>query len=189
MNWVRQNLKMILSALATCFAIAWLAHDRQPAPVTNRTVVATPAKEVKNIPSVEVQMKAPVKIYSGGATIKAKVDMPAEVVKDDSQQIITSTKIDGEQPVTVTTVINTETGDSKTFVRTDPQSWLAWDDHGGVGMYAGFKNGLPAIRLQAHQDLFRIKSVHVSVIASLDQQISGTINLDSFVGIGTEYRW
>lgn len=189
MNWLRQNIKVILAALLACFAIAWLAHDRQPAPVTNRTVIATPAKEVRNIPVVEVPMKAPVKVYSGGATNKAKVNLPAEVIKDDSQQIIASSKIEGDQPVTITTVINTETGESKTFVRTDPQSWLAWDDHGGIGMYAGFKNGLPAIRLQAHQDLFRIKSVHVGVIASLDQEISGMINLDSFVGIGTEYRW
>lgn len=189
MIWLRKNFKLILAALAACFVIAWLAHDRQPAPETNTTVVATPAKEVKNIPSIEVLMKAPVKVYSGGVAIKAKVGLPAEVVKDNSQQIIASTKIEGDQPVTVTTVINTETGDSKTFVRTDPQSWLAWDDHGGVGMYAGFKNGHSTIRLQAHQDLFRIKSVHVSVIASLDQQISGTINLESFVGIGAEYRW
>jgi len=189
MNWLRQNLRIILTSLITILAFTWLAHDRQPAPVTNRTVVATPAKEVMNISSIEVRMKAPVKVYSGGAAIKAKVDLPAEVVKDDNQQIIASSKIEGDQPVTVTTVINTETGESKTFVRTDPKSWLAWDDHGGIGMYAGFKNGLPAVRLQVHNELFRIKSVHVGAVASLDQNLSGTSSLDSYIAIGAEYRW
>lgn len=188
MNWIRSNWPFLLTLLLACIVIGWLAHDRQPAEV-GKTVEATPADEVKRAPKVGVAVKSPIKVYAGGANLKRKIELPPEVVQDDRQQVIASSKIEGEQPHTVTTVIDTDTGESRTFVRADPLPWLAWDDRGGIGLYAGFKNGTAAARLQAHQGIFRIKAVHVGIVASLDQTLSGPVSMDYFVGIGAEYRW
>lgn len=188
MNWIRSNLQFVATLLLVCLALAWLAHDRQPTE-TGKTVEATPSAEVKHQPKVGVAIKSPIKVYAGGATLKRKIELPPEVVQDERQQVIASSKIEGEQTHTVTTVIDTDTGESRTFVRADPLPWLAWDDRGGVGLYAGLKNGSPAARLQAHQGLFRVKAVHVGAVASLDQPLSGPFAMDYFVGIGAEYRW
>lgn len=180
-------LQWALVVIGVIFIAKWIVHDRQPSQDTGSTVTAAPAKEVRDTPKIAVPMNAPVKVYQGGATIKKKLNLPPDVAQDDHQQIIASSKIEGDQPHTVTTVINTDTGESQTYVRTDPLPWLAWDDHGGVGLYAGYKNGAPATRLQAHQELFRIKGVRVGVLASMDLPITG--RPDTFIGFGAEYRW
>jgi hypothetical protein len=73
-------------------------------------------------------------------------------------------------------------------VRTDPLPWFAMSSRGGVGMYAGIKNGEPAVRLQARQELFSVKALRFEGIATIDQPISGP-GTDYFVGLGAEYRW
>lgn len=186
-------LYALIAVLVGAFTYLWWQYhlNQQSQNEVGKTVIATPAKEVANVPKVDVEVKKPVKVYKGGASLKEGIKLPAEVVKDDAQQVISSSKIDGrdDHPKTVTTVINTETGESETFVRTDPLPWLAWSDRGGIGAYAGFKNGEPTVRLQAHQELFTVKALHFGAIASIDQPISGPISADYFIGLGAEYRW
>jgi len=189
MNFIRKNFQLIIAAIVVAFTVAWFAHDRKPDPQTGQTIIAPQAKEVKELPKVPAKMTKPIKVYSGGAATKEVLSLPDAVVQDDKQQVIESSKIESEQPVTVTTVVNTETGDSKTFIRTDPKPWLAWDDHGGAGIYAGYKNGELALRMQAHQELFRIKDVHIGLQGSLDQRMNQAAQPDTYVGIGAEYRW
>lgn len=186
-------IQILLAVLAmACAYFWWQSHlaNRQQNEV-GKTVIATQAKEVANVPKVDVKIKAPIKVYKGGASLKEGIKLPPEVVQDDAQQVIASSKIDGldDHPKTVTTVIDTETGESQTYMRTDPLPWLAWSDRGSVGMYAGLKNGTPAVRLQAHQELFTVKAIHFGAVASVDQPISGPISADYFVGVGAEYRW
>lgn len=179
-------------ALAVCLAVGWLVYTREPAPVVGQTAIAAPAKEVKYKRKVGVKINAPIKVYEGGASTKKEIDLPPEVVKDDSQQVIASSQIaaNDDHPHTVTTVIDTETGESQTYVRTDPLPWLAWDDRGSAGIYAGVKNGISTVRLQARQGVFSVKSLHVGVVASVDQPLASTPTLpDYFIGIGAEYKW
>lgn len=195
MNWIRKNWEILgyitLVLASAVFVVCWIAHDRHTSPEVGKTVIATPAPEVKAVPKVGVTIKAPVKVYQGGAILKKKIELPPEVAQDDNQQVIASGKIDAadDHPHTVTTVINTETGESQTYVRTDPLPWLAWDDRGSIGMYAGIKSGAPAVRLQARQGLFSVKAVHFGGIASIDQPMQGLSMPDYFIGIGAEYRW
>lgn len=178
--------------LVVILALAWLAYTWKAAPEVGKTVIAEPAKEVKRVPKVGVAIKAPVKVYQGGASLKKEIDLPAEVVQSETQQVIASSKIEAadDHPRTVTTVIDTATGESQTYVRTDPLPWLAWDDRGAIGMYAGIKNGAPTIRLQARQGIFSVKAVHVGLMASIDQPVVSTPVLpEYFIGVGAEYRW
>ncbi|MBI5917787.1 MAG: hypothetical protein HY849_00210 [Nitrosomonadales bacterium] len=188
MKWISAHLEALLILLLAGFVIAWLAHDHHPGD-TGKTVEASSSTEVKHAPKIGIAIKSPVKVYAGGAGLKSKIELPPEVVQDDRQQVISSSKIEGDQPHTITTVIDTDTGESRTFVRDDPLPWLAWEDHGGIGIYTGIRNGSPAIRLQAHQGIFRIKAVNVGVVASLDQLLKGPVSMDYFVGVGAEYRW
>lgn len=180
-------LSLLLCAMA---ALWWTGNSRKAAEV-GVTVQATPATEVKNVSKEGVVVKAPVKIYSGGAGLKDRIKLPKDVVADGRQQVIASSKVDAvdDHPHTITTVINTDTGESQTYVRTDPLPWLAWGGRGALGMYAGIKNGTPTVRLQLRHDLLQVKAVHFGAIAAVDQPISGPMAMDYFVGVGAEYRW
>ncbi|BBE51137.1 hypothetical protein OYT1_ch1590 [Ferriphaselus amnicola] len=187
MSWLRENWRWLGLALLAIFVTAWVMHLRQPAPPT--TVLATASEEVKNVPQVAVQIQAPLKVYQGGAKLKQKIALPAEVVNDDRQHVIASSTVDGDGPHTVTTVVNSQTGESHTFMRTDPLPWLAWDDHGAIGIQAGLRNGQQTVRINARQGIISIKAVHVGLVADLNQSISGPSRTDAFVGVGAEYRW
>lgn len=179
--------KFMAAVVVAGIAIAWLLHDRQQGE-TGQTIEAKPAKEVGKLPKVPVQLKAPIKVYAGGVKLKQSIDLPAEVAQDDNQHVIASSKIEGDQPHTITTVIDTETGEVRTFDRRDPLPWLAWDDRGGLGIYYGIKRGVQTVRIQAHQGLFSVKSVHIVGLANIDQPTNG-VSADYFAGIGAEYRW
>lgn len=156
-------------------------------PAVGVQVAATPAPLVKDIPKVSLKPKSgTVRVYASRA--KIKLDLPAEIIKDDNQQVIESTQVKSDDhPQTITTVINADTGETQTLVRRDPLPWLAWDYRGSIGAYAGLKNGDPGVRIEAKQNLIQLKAVHVGVVASLDQRASG--QQDYFVGVGAEYRW
>lgn len=190
-----QTLKRIsleIIVLLCIAAVVWLVFGRQPAPQSEGvTVESTPAPVLINTPLIDLALSSPVKVYSGGATTKQQLKLPATVVKDDSKQVISGTRIDAkdDHPKTVTTVIDADTGESTTYVTTEPLPWLAMDTRGGVGLYAGLKNGQQVARLQLRQDVLQIKNVHVGAIASIDQPITGAGQQDYFIGVGAEYRW
>lgn len=183
----------VLGCLVVIAAMLWIRNWQMESEQNQvgQTVIARPADEVRYVPKVDVQVKAPVKVYKGGAALKNGLKLPKDVVDAPAAEVIASSKIDGrdDHPKTVTTIINTETGESETYVRTDPLPWFAMSSRGGVGMYAGFKNGNPAVRLQAEQEIFTVKALHFKGVASIDQQTGGPISADYFVGVGAEYRW
>lgn len=159
-------------------------------PPVNVSIPATPAPEVKLVPKVSVAIKKPVKVYAGGAALKNGLRLPEFVVLDPTKEVIASSQVKSDDhPQTITTVINTDTGESETYVKRDPLPWLAWSDRGSVGMYAGVKNGEPTVRLQAHQELFTVKAIRFGAVASIDQPFSGPVGTDYFIGLGAEYRW
>jgi hypothetical protein len=190
-----QTLKRISLEVIVLLAIAavvWLiVGNRQDTAKEAQTVVAAPAPVLINTPLIDLALSAPAKVYAGGAKTKQKLKLPAEVVNDQSKQVISGTKINmfDDHPRTVTTVIDADTGESTTYVTKEPLPWLAIDTRGGIGMYAGLKNGQQVARLQVRQDLIQVKKLHVGALASVDQPLSGAGQQDYFIGIGAEYRW
>jgi hypothetical protein len=186
---VKVALVCILILLGLYWLGAYMKDSKQS--VAGTVVKATPAPEVKHIPLVPVETKKPVKVFAGGTAVKNKLQLPREVIEAPEEEVIASTKIDNRDrhPHTVTTTLNTETGETETYVRTDPLPWLATSTRGHVGMYAGLKNGEQTIRLQAEQELFSVKSVHFGAIATIDQPMGGPSGTDYFVGFGAKYEW
>ena len=177
------------AAVALTILVLWLRWwNDEPASPVNVWVPATPSKHVVGVPKVPIAIKPPVKVYP--ASVKNNLKLPREFLDDPTQHVIESTHVTADDhPHTVTTLINSDTGETQTFDRAEPLPWIAWSNRGGVGMYAGIKNGTPAVRLQAHQELFTVKAIHFGALASVDQPISGPIGKDYFIGVGAEYRW
>jgi len=184
---VNQNFTAIWLFLLT-LALAGGVYLSSKAPEkAGEVVVATPAKEVTKVEKVELPVKK-ITVYKTTPTLKKKLSLPKPVIDNDAESILASSKIPaGERAKTVTTVINTETGFSETYVRTDPLPWLAFESRGEAGMYYGIKNGQPAARLQVRQDFIQVKALHVGVIGSVDIAAGG--KPDYFVGVGVSYKW
>lgn len=182
-------LAILMLILAVLWFRNWTAESASNQ--VGQTVLSTPSKEVRGVPKIDVAVKTPVKVYAGGAGLKEGIKLPRAVVDNAAVEVLASSKIDGrdDHPKTVTTVLNTETGESETYVRTNPLPWVAMSSKGGAVLYTGIKNGEPAIRLQAQQEIFRVKALSFGGVASIDQPLNGGKSPDWFVGVGAELHW
>lgn len=185
----RPIFKLALLVVLILAATVWLLRDPEPAVPVGLQVPATPAPEVKRVPKVEKPIKAKtVKVYP--AAIKNKLKLPEVVQDDPALDVIASHQVKADDhPQTVTTLINTETGESETYVKRDPLPWMAWDDRGEAGVILGLKNGEPAVRLEARQNLFQVKAVHFGGYGSVEQNLNGAHESDWMIGVGAWYRW
>lgn len=189
MDWIKKNWLHVFQVSALLIVIGFGIHLYNKVPdYAGKVEIAKPAPEVAKVPMVDVPVKI-VKVYVGGVKLKEKLILPKLVIADDKQQVIASSKIEpSDNPHTVTTVINTDTGASETYVRTDPLPWLAYRSSGGVGVYYGLKGGEQAVRIQVRQDIIQIKSIRLNVIGSVDRTMA-TGQTSTFIGAGAEYRW
>lgn len=175
-----------LIVVAGLVVVGWLFFKPLPDLAAGQVTVAEPAQEMRETPKENVVIPT-VQVYQGGAKVKKKLTLPSSVVDDDKQKVIASSRIPGgERAKTVTTVIDTESGKSQTYVRVEPLPWLAYESRGEVGLYYGIKNGQPTTRLQVRQDLVQVKALHAGVIGSVD---IANGKPDYFVGVGVAYRW
>lgn len=143
---------------------------------------ATGSPQVADIAPTTAPIKSgTVKVLRGGAK---RLKVPVTETEEVQQSSVIESS---DHANTVVTVLDTDTGESRTVVREEPLPWLAWDKHGEAGMYAGFSNQGPTIRLEARQGIAQIKAVHIGLIGSIDKPLSG--NTRAFVGVGAWARW
>jgi hypothetical protein len=180
-------LLALLMNLGLSFKNNWL-NAPDPAPV-GLNIPATPAPEVKKVEMVAKPIKShTVKVYP--AAVKNKIKLPEVVLDNPALEVIASSQVKADDhPQTITTLIDTDTGESQTFVKRDPLPWIAWDNRGEAGLYMGIKNSEPTVRLEAKQGLFQVKGLHFGVMGSVDQPLSGAQGTDYFVGAGAWARW
>lgn len=156
---------------------------KQPVSVS---VPATEAKEVKGAPTEGVTPKRPVRVFKGK---KKELNLPDEVVKNEDKKVLAATQVKGsDRPQTITTVINTATGESESFVRQDALPWFAIETHGEARISTGYKYSLgdkprPIVRLGVGYDVVRVKALTAGVLATVDSDGS------AFAGVGVAYRW
>ncbi len=186
---MRRILIEIAVVLLLCFAgyIAWDKYSA-PRPVGSVSVPATVAPAVKGAPRVKATVKAPVETIQGPA--KANLKLPDAVQKDPNEQVIAASQVKADlHPQTISTVVNTETGETQTFVKTDPYPWLAYEPRGSVGLYYGKKydhvmhQSTTVGRLQADYEIVRVKAFKLGVTGSVDSDST------AFVGVGIKYQW
>lgn len=168
--------------LGIALAVVLLWPDDKPA--VGVSAQLPPAKEVR---TVEKVVEVPKLVYVYPPKAKAKLDLPAEVAKDPDKHVTATGKLDAEdRPYTLTSVLDVETGESAVYARPDPLPWLAPNTTSEVGVFAGYKDGEQAIRLEARQELLRVKALHVGAIGSADMTPG---NIDGFIGVGVWARW
>ena len=183
MNRLIEYAMVAVIAIGGAYLYAW--YNKPPVIPAGVTVEATPAQEIRReLPTVTIKPPM-VNVYSPG--IKGKLKLPTAITNDDNQHVLASSKTaNDERPHTVSTVINSATGEVQTFDRTDPLPWLAVNTKSELGIYYGLKHGEQALRIEGRQELLQIKAVHMGAIASADMTRNGT---EGFVGIGLWSRW
>lgn len=156
----------------------------EPAP-TNVHLPAKTAPQVTRETTVPVVVAKPIKVYR--PEVKRKLKLPDAVQANPEQHVVASSRtVPDERPHTITTVLDTSTGEFTTLDRTEPLPWIAVSTKTRLGVYYGLKNGAQAIRIQGQQDFLRIKAVRVSAIGSVDL-IGG--ETQTFIGIGLGAEW
>lgn len=198
LGWMLDRPLLLVAALGALIVAGWAWHGYNkvaPAPVGMSTP-ATVAAEVARTPTVAVALKAPVAVYAGGAKTKQKLKLPDAVVQAKTKEVLASSTIKADDhPSTVTTVLDTQTGQSETYVRRDPLPWIAFATSGEAGGYIGILNGQSAARVQVVQDFLQIKAARVSAIISADQVIGSSDTaanaqqFNTFAGVGVRYKW
>lgn len=156
----------------------------QPAP-TNVHLPAKDAPQVARETTVPVAAKAPLKVYR--PEVKRKLKLPDPVQANPEQHVVASSRTaPDERPHTITTVLDTRTGEFTTLDRAEPLPWIAVSTKTEIGAFYGVRNGEPAWRLQAQQELLRVKALHLGAVASADF-VRGDV--DTYVGVGVWARW
>lgn len=167
-------------ALAFGAAVMYFAFKPDPAP-PGIHLPATAAPELKREETVPVAV-ASVQVYK--PAVKKKLKLPPAVQADPEQHVVASTRTpNDERPHTVTTLVNTATGEFTSYDRAEPLPWLAVSSKTQIGAYYGLRGREQIIRLQAQQELLQVKAVRLGATATLDS------DGQAFVGVGAWARW
>lgn len=168
------------AVIVLLLAAGWTFWPRDAAPV-GESVALPPAKEVH---TVERIIERPRIVYVYPEKTKTDLDLPADVKHDGAKKVTATGKLDAEdRPYTLSSVLDTATGESRVYARPDPLPWLAPGRTGSASVAYGLKNGEPNVRLAAEQELLRVKRLRLGVNSTLDQ------DGEWFAGASVAYRW
>lgn len=175
----------IAAALAVIASILGYFALRPVPPPVGVHVEAQPAPALAKVETEKVEVAPPITVYKPAA--KKKLNLPKQISEAPNQHVVASTKVGGDdRSHTVTTVMDSSTGEFTTLDRADPLPWVAVKSRTEVGAYYGIKGGRDTVRIQARHEFLQMKSLHAGVQASAD--FSGG-DVDSFVGVGVSVRW
>jgi len=176
-----------VATLALIYSVVRL--NNAPLPI-RLAVLAKPAPIVAKIAKVDTPVLTKT-VKTLPPVVKRKLHLPPPVQADVDQHVIDAVVVpaDGHSH-TLTPVLNLKTGVTKTYVRVNPDPWFAMDFSGDAAVYLGLYNGTPALRLQARQSVFKIKSIHFGGMGSVTQPIAGMpIPPAGFIGLGFWGPW
>lgn len=173
----------ILAGLVVGALVMW--QLKKPEQKVNETVIATKAPEVKLEPTVDTPIKS---IKSYKSNIKKKLKLPQAVVEDEHKLVIASSKVQSDDhPHTITSTINTQTGEVETFDRKDPLPWIAFNQKTEISAAYGYKysnrqSGLVG-RFGARHEFMQSKNMGLGITGSVDTDGS------AFAGIELRIRF
>mgnify|MGYP003394236139 CR=1 FL=1 len=152
---------------------------------------AVVAAEVRKVPQVNITPPQ-VRVYAPQAKLNLAKSggIPVAVAESPTTSVLASSRVPAsERPTTVTTVIDSVTGVSETFVAAAALPWFALENRGAVSIDYGYKRAkrgyvpVQAARITVRQDILQFKGLHLGVTASAYS------DGDYFVGAGLSYRW
>lgn len=176
--WTICKTAVIAAVLAACAYGLW-QYTHPPV-----AVLAPSAPVLADIPKQEITSR--VQVYHKRA--KAALHLPKEVQQASGQVVLAALDLPhSKHQRAVSAVLDTDTGEVKSYVEEKPLPWVEPSSVGGVGVYMGLKNFEPAVRAELRQDLINIKGVAVGAVVTVDRTLSGTT--DTFAGVGARYEW
>lgn len=176
-------LAALLLALSLLSGAVVLYFHFKPAPMPPGIhLPATQAPELKREETIPVQVAEPIQVYK--PAVKKKLKLPPVVQANPEQHVVASTRTpNDERQHTVTTTLDTSTGEFTSYDRAEPLPWLAVATKTQVGLFYGLRGREQIIRLQAQQELLQVKAVRIGATATLDS------DGETFVGVGAWARW
>lgn len=183
-------LVVLIAGVCIALALWWVrSNTDQAQPGTTVAIAATPAPQLDATPIEWIPVAQPIKARAPAA--KRALKLPVAVQVDEAQHVLDAARVaPSEQAQTVTSVLDTATGETHTYVVAEPMPWLAVRQRGDAGAYIGLKQGAPTLRLLARHEVVQIKGGHVGALASVDVPINGSqADPDVFVGVGVSITW
>lgn len=189
--WVIGAAAIVVLLIYGFFSRFFGDSDSEPVRARDVAIVATPAPQIVQADVEFIALPQPVKTYAPKA--KKALKLPAAVAADDGQRVLDAARIAAsDRPQTVTAVLDTATGETRTYVVEEPLPWLDTTPRGEAGLYFGIKRGEPTIRAQARAQIAQVKELRLGVLASADMPLNAGAagaQFDHFVGVGGWMQW
>jgi hypothetical protein len=178
------NIRIILESIGIliCAGLTWALLHKPVPDQPNNTKEAQTSPELAGVDKTEI---APPKVIVYAQEAKKKLKLPSDIQNDNNTSVLDSSKIpESDHSITVTTVIDKTTGESKTIYSENPLPWLSATKYKEVKFSYGMKNaGTLAGRVEFTDDLFQVKAIHFGINASLDT------DSDYFIGAGISFKF
>ena len=178
------SLGIVAVSLAGGYAFWW--YTRPPVDTT----VAVIAKPAPVIAKVKKRVIKPKQVVVYAEEAKAKLKLPATVIANPDQHVTGATTVQpSERRITVTSVLDTTTGETTTYSKPEPYPWVSVESRGEARLDYGYKLSRgelvpkPVGRLSVTQSVVQIKALHLGVNVAIDTDGS------MFAGVGLSYRW
>lgn len=167
----------------------WSLVSPVGAPSVGVHVPAAPAPAVAQVDTVATSIQTgTVQAFKPAA--KARLKLPAALQAAPEQQVIAASMVRPDSHVTtLTTLVDTETGEIQTLQRREPLPWLARDASGRLDLLLGQTDEGPVARLSVQQNLLQIKALRLGVAAAVTQHLGGHPETDWLVGVNLGTTW
>lgn len=178
-RYLAYKVSVLGIALVLGGAGVWLLNVAHP-----EALEVAPSIVLHDVPQSTITTA--VQAYSPKA--KHKLGLPKDIQDNEAKVVLTATDLPkSKHERTISTVLDTTTGEAAQYVETKPLKWLDSTRTGSVGLYYGFKNLEPTSRFVVTQDVFTVKALSFGVHASVDVTQAGRI--DTFIGAGARLDW
>lgn len=179
--------KIVGAVVGVTLAVGiWLYIEPHLTPAVQQpATLAVKSPVVAKATKVDVPLKkSTVRAYK--PSVKKDLQLPVTVQTDVTKVVTESSLVaSSEKRTEVTTVLDTETGETVAYVHLVANPWFATESRGNLSLSYGIKlhDNSFVWRISAHEDVFQIKSIHIGVNATADTD--GAV----FAGVGASYRW
>jgi hypothetical protein len=167
------------TGIAVIAILGWYVYQKPVATPVNQPQEATKAPAVAGKGKVTIN---PPKVLAYGHDAKQGTKIPEPVKKDPTASVLDSVVVPASGHSQTVTPVLDGTGNTTTYVTTNPYPWLAMESEKRFTVVYGFKNqGATVFRFQYEHEFVQIKALHFGPLLTLDTDGTG------FAGIAV--RW
>jgi hypothetical protein len=179
MNW--KAIGVGVAAVAAAVAL-WFSFKKPDIAPHSAPMEAPAAAVVEDVTPQPIQ---PAKVTAYPARVKQKSNLPDAMKQDPNVVVLDSSAVGAsDQDQTVTSTLNTQTGEVATIVSENPNPWFQPEAKNEARLSYGVKNGMKQVtRASIGADLLQIKAIHLGFSGSVDSDGS------FFMGAGIAYKW